>query len=88
MSLLVVFPVGQEAAADAYLDFCNLNTPDTSSDFYVNDRVDVHGQRVVAYMGPGGFIWNGEPFPEPLGGEEARSAGVLSSTVVWPLIDE
>jgi hypothetical protein len=76
MSLVVIFAVGQEAAADTYLDFVNdpANCPDVP--FY-DERVDRYGQRVVAYLGPGGFIWNSQPFPEPEGGVEARSVGVL-----------
>lgn len=86
MSLVVIFPVGKEASADSYLAFCNANNPDTTPGaiWYFPDRVDKYGQRVVAYLGPGGFIWNGEPYPEPEGGEEARADGVLSSTVEWP----
>jgi hypothetical protein len=74
-SLVVIFPVGKETSADGYLDFVNTNNPD-SGDFY-DVRFDRHGQRVVAYMGPGGFVWNSEPYPEPEGGEEARADGVL-----------
>jgi len=86
MSLVVLFPVGKETSADGYCDFCDLNNPDTeSTQWYPRDRVDVHGQRVVGYLGPLGFIWNGEPFPEPEGGEEARADGVLSTTVDWPI---
>jgi hypothetical protein len=78
MSLVVIFAVGQETAADTYLAFANTNNPDTeAAQFYPNDRFDVHGQRVVGYLGPGGFIWNSEPFPEPEGGVEARGVGVL-----------
>jgi hypothetical protein len=81
---LVVFPVGKEASADDYLAFCNANNPDVGSDWYPNDRVDAYGQRVVAYLGPTGFDWNGAPYPEPSGGPAARADGVLSSTVLWP----
>jgi len=85
MSLVVLFPVGKEDSADAYCDFCDLNNPDTeATEWYPRTRVDVHGQRVVGYLGPGGLIWNGEPFPEPDGGEAVRVDGVLSSTVDWP----
>lgn len=78
MSLVVIFAVGQEAAADTYLAFCNANNPDTTSDqWYPPNYVDGHGQRVVGYLGPGGFIWNSVPFPEPAGGVAARGVGVL-----------
>lgn len=78
MSLVVIYAVGQETAADTYLIFCNAHNPDTESEqWYPNDRVDAHGQRVVGYLGPGGFIWNSVPFPEPEGGVEARGVGVL-----------
>lgn len=87
MSLVVLFPVGKEAYADAYLGFCNANNPDNSPNtvWYLATAIDKYGQRVVAYMGPGGFVWNGEPFPEPDGGAEARSEGVLSNAVEWPV---
>lgn len=87
MSLVVIFPVGKEASADAYLAFCNANNPDAGS-FYPADRVDRWGQRVVGYLGPGGFIWNGEPYPEPEGGEAARADGVLNANVEWPLPED
>lgn len=78
MSIVVLFAVGQEAAADTYLAWANVNNPDTtSSAWYPANRVDAHGQRVVGYLGVGGFIWNNEPFPEPEGGVEARGVGVL-----------
>jgi len=86
MSTLVIFAVGQEAAADTYLAWCNANNPDKTegAQWYPPDTVDAHGQRVVGYLGPSGFIWNDEPFPEPEGGAEARGVGVLSPTVDWP----
>lgn len=83
MSDVVIFPVGKEDEADAYIDFCNLNNPDEGN-WYPNNRVDKYGQRVVAYLGPTGFIWNGQPFPEPEGGPEARADGVLNGNVEWP----
>lgn len=85
MSDVVIFPVGKEASADSYLAFCNANYPDTDSDeFYASDRVDKYGQRVVGYLGPTGYIWNGEPFPEPAGGPAARADGTLNASVEWP----
>ncbi len=86
MSLVVIFPKGQEVQADLYLAFCNLMNPDTTPGaiWYQNNRKDKYDQRVVAYMGPGGFIWNGLPFPEPAGGIAKRAFGVLSNTVEWP----
>lgn len=76
MSLYVIFAVGQEVGAQAYQDFVNdpLNCPDTP---FCETKLDRYGQRVVPYLGPGGFIWNSEPFPEPEGGVEARGVGVL-----------
>lgn len=47
-------------------------------------RVDKYGQRVVGYLGPGGWLWNGVPFPEPAGRPEARADGVLVDRVEWP----
>lgn len=90
MPAAVVFPVGKEDAADAYLDFCNLNNPDTTpgSVWYLPTRVDAHGQRVVGYLGPEGFTWNSLPFPEPEGGPEARSEGVIVDHVEWPVEEE
>lgn len=87
MSLVVIFAVGQETAADTYLDFTNdpLNCPDAP--FY-DVRVDAYGQRVVAYLGPGGFVWNGLPFPEPEGGVAARGVGVLQEGYDPPEEDE
>jgi hypothetical protein len=78
MSLVVLYAVGQESAADAYLAFCNLNNPDTTPEatWYPDDWTDRYGQRVVGYLGPGGQ-WNGGDWPEPSGGVEARGPGVL-----------
>lgn len=87
MSLLVIFPVGKEAAANTYLAFVNdpANCPDAP--FY-DVRTDKYGQRVVGYLGPGGFLWNGEPFPEPVGGPAARADGVINAIVEWPGEDD
>lgn len=78
MSRVVIYAVGQEAAADTYLAFCNLHNPDTTpgAQWYPPDWVDAHGQRVVGYLGPGGQ-WNAGDWPEPEGGVEARGVGVL-----------
>jgi hypothetical protein len=86
MSLVVIYAVGQEAAADTYLAFCNANQPDQEAgEWYPDDWTDRHGQRVVGYLGPGGFIWNNEPFPEPEGGEAARGVGVLQEGFDGPI---
>jgi hypothetical protein len=85
MSLLVIFPVGKEVEADAYLAFCNANNPDdTPGAAWYTERFDKHGQRVVGYLGPGGQ-WNGGDWPEPEGGEAARADGVLSGMAEWPV---
>lgn len=86
MSDVAIFPVGKETEADAYLAFCNVHNPDdpNGSSWYPNDRVDKYGQRVVGYLGPTGFIWNSQPFPEPTGGPAARADGVLNGNVEWP----
>jgi hypothetical protein len=78
MSLVVIYALGQEAAADAYLAFCNANNPDASpgAQWYPPDWKDRHGQRVVGYLGPDGQ-WNAGDWPEPEGGEAARGPGVL-----------
>ena len=86
MSDVVIFPVGKEASADAYLAFCEQNNPDNGS-WSSPTQVDKYGQRVVAYLGPTGFTWNNEPFPEPAGGVEARADGTLNSSVEWPETD-
>lgn len=85
MSLVVIFPAGKETEADGYLDFCNLNNPDDTPEaiWDTPGKVDVYGQRVVGYLGPEGQ-WNGGDWPEPVGGEAARSDGVLNGNVVWP----
>ena len=83
MRNVVIFPAGSEASADAYLAFCNAHNPD-GGEWYPPDRVDGEGRRVVAYLGPAGFQYDGAPFPEPEGGPAARSAGTLSDTVEWP----
>jgi len=85
MSIVVLFPAGKSASADAYLAFCNANNPDTTPGaiWYLPDRVDAHGQRVVGFLGPLGE-WNGGDWPEPEGGAAARADGVLSTTVDWP----
>lgn len=82
MGVVVIFPVGKESEADAYLAFVNANNPD-EGDFY-DVKVDRHGQRVVGYLGPEGFTWMGQPYPEPEGGEAARADGVLADSVEWP----
>jgi len=88
MSDVVIFPKGKEASADAYLAFCNAHNPDTTGTWYRPDAEDKYGQRVVGYLGPTGFIWNWQPFPEPEGGPAARADGILSSNVEWPNPDE
>jgi hypothetical protein len=86
MSLMILFPAGKEAAADAYLAFCNAHNPDPTPGaiWYLPGRIDAHGQRAVGYLGPGGQ-WNGGDWPEPMGGVAARADGVLSATVEWPV---
>jgi hypothetical protein len=85
MSDVVIFPVGKEASADAYLTWCNANNPDVTADqWYGDDVVDKYGQRVVGYLGPTGFIWNNAPYPEPAGGPAMRADGTLNSKVEWP----
>ncbi len=86
MRLVVIFPVGKEAEADSYLAFCETHNPDETpgATWYYPDAVDKWGQRVVAFLGPEGLTWNGEPYPEPDGGEVARADGVLSAAVEWP----
>jgi hypothetical protein len=79
MGDIVIFPIGKEAEADAYLAFCNEKNPDVGKEFYPADKVDTFGQRVVGFLGETGFIWEGKPFPEPEGGVKARQDGVL-----WP----
>ena len=83
MADVIIFPVGKEVEALSYLAWCDQNNPDSGS-WYPNNRFDKFGQQVIAYLGPTGFIWNNEPFPEPAGGEAARADGVLSSIVEWP----
>lgn len=79
---IMIFPVGKEAEADGYLAFVNANSP-TGGPLY-DVKYDRHGQRVVLFLGPEGFIWEGEPFPEPEGGEAARADGVIADSVEWP----
>lgn len=85
MSKVVIFAAGAEAAADAYLAFCDAHNPDPEAGalWYLPDAVDADGRRVVGYLGPGGQ-WNGGDWPEPEGGEAARAAGMISDHVRWP----
>jgi len=87
MSLYVLFPVGKETSAGVYLAFVNdpANCPDTP---FCAMKFDKWGQCAIPYLGPGGFLWNGLPFPEPAGGVEARADGVLSATVEWPVVED
>jgi len=86
MSVLIVFPFGKEASADSYIDFCEAHDPAAGPgvNWYPRDIVDIYGQRVVGYLGPTGYMWNAEPFPEPEGGPEARADGVMNANVEWP----
>lgn len=88
-ALLVVFPVGKDTEADAYMDFCDLHNPDTdpNAPWDTPGRRDRHGQRVVGFLGPEGQ-WNSGNYPEPAGGAEARASGVLSANVEWPTEEE
>ncbi len=81
--LVVIFPVGKESSADGYLNFVNDPANCPLVPFY-GVRYDKYGQRVVGYLGPEGFDYNGEPFPEPAGGVEARADGTLNASVDWP----
>jgi len=85
MSIVVIFAIGQEDAADAYLSFVNAQAPDPPFD---SIRFDKWGQRVVGYLGPGGYVWNSEPYPEPEGGVAARSVGVLQDGYDQPEEEE
>lgn len=89
MSLVCIFAVGQEAAADTYLAFCNANNPDTTpgADWFPPGYTDYHGQRVVGYLGPKGE-WNSGDWPEPEGGVEARGPGVLRDGFDTPPDDD
>lgn len=86
MALVVLFPVGKEVSADAYIDFCQANSPDPGSIWYPKDVFDRHGQRVSAYLGPMGNA--GAGWPESEGGPAARADGVLSSTFDRPIDPE
>lgn len=85
MSKVVIFARGLDAAADAYLAFCNAHNPDPEPGaiWYRPDAVDAEGRRVVGYLGPGGQ-WNGGICAEPEGGEAARAGGTVSDRVEWP----
>lgn len=83
MSLSVIFPVGNDTEADAYLDHLNQNDPDpTPGALWAILRYDRHGQPVVPYLGPGGHA--GGEYAEPEGAEELRASGVLAPAVDWP----
>lgn len=88
MADAVVFPVGKEAEALSYLAWCNQNSPDAPDPWYANNKFDKYGRQVIGYLGPTGFVYNNQPYPEPEGGPEARADGVLVSDVEWPTIDE
>lgn len=90
MSLLVLFPVGKEAGADTYLTACNAAWKIVSpgdDNWYPNDTVDVHGQRYVGYLGPGGAVWNGQPFVETPECAVSRSDGALVEAVDMPELE-
>lgn len=83
MSLMVIFPVGADADAEAYLAHLNANNPDpTPGALWAVLRQDRHGQPVVPYLGPGGHA--GGQNEEPEGAEELRASGVLAPAVDWP----
>ena len=84
MATVVAFPVGKESEALAYLAWCTQNHPDSPGPWYPNNKFDKYGQQIIAYLGPEGFIYNNQPFPEPEGGEAARADGVLIDNVEWP----
>ena len=89
MSDYVVFPVGKEAEADAYLAWCKVNNPDPTpgADWVPHMPTDKYGQRAVPFLGPTGLIWYGAPFPEPAGGAALRADGVLVPDIEWPVED-
>lgn len=81
---VVIFPSGKQAAALAYLDFCNQHNPDTTPGaIWSYCREDAFGQWVVAYLGPP-FVYGGQLVAEPAGGVAARADGVLHDHAVWP----
>jgi hypothetical protein len=84
---VVIFPVDKQAAAQAYLAWCNTRNPDTTPGAVwgvLNN--DAFGQWVVPYLGPP-FAYAGAEVAEPEGGPAMRADGVLHDTVVWPVYD-
>jgi len=83
----VVFPIGKEAEADAYLAWCQDNNPDPTAGATWEPLwpTDKYGQRAIPFPGPTGLIWYGEPFPEPQGGATMRADAVLVTNIEWPV---
>jgi hypothetical protein len=75
MSLVVIFPVGQDTAATNYLSFIETNCEPGYVPWDDPSKRDKYGQRVVGYYGPGGQA--GGELVALDGDEAARAAGVL-----------
>lgn len=85
-NIVVIFPAGKQAAANAYKAFTDANWPGAPGQFaYV--RVDAFGQWVVPYLGPP-FEMGGDVVPEPPGGPAARADGILAETWTQPVEPE
>jgi hypothetical protein len=88
MSLYIRWPEGEEDQPDAYLAAATAHVRTLMNDPTVNwappQPYDRFGRRVAPYLGPGGFIWNGEPYPEPAECLAERTLGVLTANPYFP----
>lgn len=83
---VLIWPVGKEAQAAAYVAWATPLNPELANDpealwCATPIPTDKYGQCVVNYLGPGAL--HGAVTEEPVGGEAMRADGVLSVTVEW-----
>ena len=90
---VVIFPVSKETEARAYAAWTDANNPFTpappadNSGSWSYVRNDVDGQWVVPFLGAP-WVYAGNVYEEPAGGEAMRVDGVLHDTAEFPEEEE
>jgi len=83
---VIIFPVGQEAAANAYKAICDQHYAATyePGGIWSYVQFDVFNQPVCPFYGPPWEFETGTPFTEPAECAALRATGILHDFAVWP----